>query len=550
MRRAVSFLTPFGGPADPAPSALAWFPAVGALIGLAVGGIWWAARRGWAPPAAAAIAVIADAALTGMLHLDGLADAADGLLPPLSRARRLEVMADPRLGAFGAAGLAIVLLARFGAFASMLPSPLAVAGLWSGSRTAMAVTARAVPYARPAGLASAFLPAPAADGTRPGAAARLAGPAVLGLAGGLLALALAFAGRGALGVAAVGAEAVGAAAVVFLAWRRLGGFTGDVLGAAAVVGETVGLLALACDDGADVACRGGARAAARPRFRRTARLAAPGRLVRPGDDVRRTRRLPGLTRGRGPARHPRGTARRGGGCLPGFGRAGHRAGGRRPLPGRVGPHRRSGAGPRRPGSGPGRAARAGGPRPAGMDENEMARAVVESVAENTVDAVVAPAFWAAVGGAPGALGYRAVNTMDAMVGHRSPRYQAYGWASARLDDAAGYLPARLTAALVAGVRPGRAADIWRAVRSQAPAHPSPNAGVAEAAFAAALGLRLGGCNRYGERVEHRPWLGQGRPATRSDIQPAVRLSDDVNWLLTTVLAAAGLAAHRAPHGTR
>ena len=244
MRRAVSFLTPFGGPADPAPSALAWFPAVGALIGLAVGGIWWAARRGWAPPAAAAIAVIADAALTGLLHLDGLADAADGLLPPLSRARRLEVMADPRLGAFGAAGLAIVLLARFGAFASMPPSPLAVAGLWSGSRTAMAVTARAVPYARPGGLASAFLPAPAA-GARPGAAARLTRPALLGLAGGLLALALAFAGVGALGVAAVGAEAVGAAAVVFLAWRRLGGFTGDVLGAAAVVGETAGLLALA-----------------------------------------------------------------------------------------------------------------------------------------------------------------------------------------------------------------------------------------------------------------------------------------------------------------
>ena len=193
--------------------------------------------------------------------------------------------------------------------------------------------------------------------------------------------------------------------------------------------------------------------------------------------------------------------------------------------------------------------------PAGMDENEMARAVVESVAENTVDAVVAPAFWAAIGGAPGALGYRAVNTMDAMVGHRSTRYQAYGWASARLDDAAGYLPARLTAALVAGVRPGHAADIWRAVHDQAPGHPSPNAGIAEAAFAAALGLRLGGCNRYGERVEHRPWLGQGRPAARSDIQPAVRLSDDVNWLLTAVLAAAGLAARRgrrptAPHAAR
>lgn len=244
MRRAVSFLTPFGGAADPAPSALAWFPVVGAIIGLGVGGVWWAAWRAWAPPAAAAIAVIADAALTGMLHLDGFADAADGLLPPLSRARRLEVMADPRLGAFGVAGLAIVLLARFGALASMPPSPLAVAGLWSGSRTAMAVTARAVPYARPGGLASAFLPAPTA-GPRPGTAAHLAGPAVLGLAGGLLALALAFAGRGALGVAAVGAEAAAAAAVVLLARRRLGGFTGDVLGAAAVAGETIGLLTLA-----------------------------------------------------------------------------------------------------------------------------------------------------------------------------------------------------------------------------------------------------------------------------------------------------------------
>jgi adenosylcobinamide-GDP ribazoletransferase len=234
MRRALSFLTPFGGAAEPAPSALAWFPAVGALIGLGVGAVWWAARQAWPSPAAAAIALIADAALTGMLHLDGLADAADGLLPPLPRARRLEVMADPRLGAFGAAGLATVLLARFGALASMMPSALAMAGLWSGSRTAMAVTARAVPYARPGGLASAFR-----------GPAILASPVFLGLAGGLLAAGLAFAGRGAHGLAAVGAEAAGAGAVVLLAWRRLGGFTGDVLGAAAVVGETAGLLTLA-----------------------------------------------------------------------------------------------------------------------------------------------------------------------------------------------------------------------------------------------------------------------------------------------------------------
>jgi adenosylcobinamide-GDP ribazoletransferase len=234
MRRALSFLTPFGGAAEPAPSALAWFPAVGALIGLGVGSVWWAARQAWPSPAAAAIALIADAALTGMLHLDGLADAADGLLPPLPRARRLEVMADPRLGAFGAAGLATVLLARFGALASMMPSALVMAGLWSGSRTAMAVTARAVPYARPGGLASAFR-----------GPAILASPVFLGLAGGLLAAGLAFAGRGAHGLAAVGAEAAGAGAVVLLAWRRLGGFTGDVLGAAAVVGETAGLLTLA-----------------------------------------------------------------------------------------------------------------------------------------------------------------------------------------------------------------------------------------------------------------------------------------------------------------
>jgi len=184
--------------------------------------------------------------------------------------------------------------------------------------------------------------------------------------------------------------------------------------------------------------------------------------------------------------------------------------------------------------------------PAGLDEGEIARAVVESVAENTVDALVAPAFWAATCGGPGVLGYRAVNTLDAMVGHRSARYRAYGWASARLDDAAGYLPARLTAALVAGVRPARAGDIWRAVLGQAPAHPSPNAGVAEAAFAAALGLRLGGCNRYGDRIEHRPWLGNGRPAARSDIQRVVRLSSDVSWLLSAVLAVAGLAGRGRP----
>jgi adenosylcobinamide-phosphate synthase len=178
--------------------------------------------------------------------------------------------------------------------------------------------------------------------------------------------------------------------------------------------------------------------------------------------------------------------------------------------------------------------------PAGLGIAEIARAVVESVAENTVDAVVAPAFWAACCGAPGALGYRAVNTLDAMVGHRSARYLRYGWASARLDDVAGYLPARLTAALAAAARPHRTTEIWRAVRTQAPGHPSPNAGVAEAAFAAALGLRLGGRISYDGRAEVRPALGDGRAAGAADIPRAVRLSRDVSLLLAGLLAAAAL----------
>jgi adenosylcobinamide-phosphate synthase len=180
--------------------------------------------------------------------------------------------------------------------------------------------------------------------------------------------------------------------------------------------------------------------------------------------------------------------------------------------------------------------------PATMDEKDVCRAAVESVAENTVDAVVAPAMWAALTGAAGALAYRAVNTMDSMVGHRSPRYARYGWAAARLDDLAGLAPARATALLVAAVRPASAGAVWHVVRRDAPAHPSPNAGVAEAAFAAALGLRLGGENRYGERVELRPPLGDGRPPERADISAAVRLSRDVTYALAATLGAAGLVA--------
>ena len=181
--------------------------------------------------------------------------------------------------------------------------------------------------------------------------------------------------------------------------------------------------------------------------------------------------------------------------------------------------------------------------PSGLDEKEIARAVVESVAENTVDAVVAPMLWATVAGAPGVLAHRAVNTMDAMVGHRSARYERFGWAAARLDDAAAWVPARATALLVAAVRPASAGAVVHAVRHDAPAHPSPNSGVAEAAFAAALGLRLGGESRYGERVEVRPTLGGGRPAEAADVARAVRLSRDVGVALAAVLAT-GELRHR------
>jgi adenosylcobinamide-phosphate synthase len=183
--------------------------------------------------------------------------------------------------------------------------------------------------------------------------------------------------------------------------------------------------------------------------------------------------------------------------------------------------------------------------PSGLDADAIARAVVESVAENTVDAVVAPVFWAVTAGAPGALAHRAVNTMDAMIGYRNDRYRQYGWAAARLDDAAAWLPARLTALLVATVRPTSARHVYAAVRRDAPAHPSPNSGVAEAAFAAALGVRLGGPSRYGNRTEQRPQLGTGRPPTPADIGRACRLSLDV-----TVALAVSLAAVPARRGTR
>ncbi|MGW7360954.1 cobalamin biosynthesis protein [Streptomyces sp. NPDC054802] len=180
--------------------------------------------------------------------------------------------------------------------------------------------------------------------------------------------------------------------------------------------------------------------------------------------------------------------------------------------------------------------------PQALDEQQIARAVVESVAENTSDAVVGALVWGAVAGVPGLVGFRAVNTLDAMVGHRSPRYRRYGWASARLDDVAGWPGARLTAVLAALCGPDRRGAV-RAWRADAAKHPSPNAGPVEASFAGALGVRLGGTLSYGGRVEHRPVLcGEGRAVEFGDIGRAVRLSRRVGLLALAVCAGARLGA--------
>lgn len=179
-----------------------------------------------------------------------------------------------------------------------------------------------------------------------------------------------------------------------------------------------------------------------------------------------------------------------------------------------------------------------------LDESEVSRATVESVAENTSDAVVAPLVWGAVLGVPGLIGYRAVNTLDAMVGHRSERYGRFGWASARLDDLLNLPGARLSGLLAAALAPlvgGRPADAVRAWARDARRHPSPNAGVVEAAFAGALGVRLGGRNHYAYGVEDRVLLGDGPPPTGGDIARAIRLADAVAAGAVVVAALASAA---------
>lgn len=180
-----------------------------------------------------------------------------------------------------------------------------------------------------------------------------------------------------------------------------------------------------------------------------------------------------------------------------------------------------------------------------LTPEEVARATVESLAENASDAVVAPLLWGAFAGLPGLLGYRAANTLDAMIGHRTPRYLRFGWAAARLDDLANWVPARVAALAAAAWAPvigGTAGKAIGVVRRDAGQHPSPNAGVVEAAFAGALDVCLGGRNVYHGTIEDRGTLGDGRAVQVADIARASRLVNAVS--LSAVIIAVLLRGWR------
>ena len=178
-----------------------------------------------------------------------------------------------------------------------------------------------------------------------------------------------------------------------------------------------------------------------------------------------------------------------------------------------------------------------------LDEHGIARAAIESGAENYSDGVVAPAFWYLLLGLPGLLAYKAINTMDSMIGHRSPRHHAFGRAAARIDDAVNWVPARIAGGLIAlaalflpGAAPGRA---WRTMLRDAPRHSSPNAGWPEAAMAGALGLALLGPRRYeGEAAADEAWLGDGgADATAEDVRRTVQVFAAACVLVAVLTAA-------------
>jgi adenosylcobinamide-GDP ribazoletransferase len=245
MRGAVAFLTPLGKARVPQPSSLVWFPLVGGAIGAMLGLLWWGLAKAWPPGVVAALVVAADLGLTGMLHVDGLVDSADGLLPPhLAQDRRLAIMKESTSGAFGIASAVGVLLLRWVGLVAIKPSIVLLVGIWAGSRTIMAVVATSVPYARPeGGLASAFIEPDPGTGQRNRRSNRAKrNRRVVGVLGAMVAVGSCLAWRPIGGSVTVVVEVVAATLVVWFARRRIGGFTGDVLGAAGIVAETLALV--------------------------------------------------------------------------------------------------------------------------------------------------------------------------------------------------------------------------------------------------------------------------------------------------------------------
>lgn len=174
--------------------------------------------------------------------------------------------------------------------------------------------------------------------------------------------------------------------------------------------------------------------------------------------------------------------------------------------------------------------------PAALDEAGIARAAIESLAENASDGIVAPVFWGALFGLPGILGYKAINTLDSMIGHRSERHEAFGWAAARIDDVANFIPARLTGFLFVLLAPRRS-EALSCMTRDARRHRSPNAGWPEAAMAGALGVRLSGPRIYHGSATDEPWLnGAARDPLAADIAEGLAVYRRAMLLLTGLLA--------------
>ncbi|MFV1989251.1 MAG: adenosylcobinamide-GDP ribazoletransferase [Acidimicrobiales bacterium] len=227
MRAAVGFLTIFGSSALPSPRTMRWFGVVGAFIGAFLGAVWVAAGELFAPLVAAGLVVLADLVVTGFLHLDGLADAGDGLIAPMDQQKRLAVMRTPDVGAFGVGVVVVVLGLRWAALASTEASWWFLAVVWALSRIFVAAVPAIVPYARDEGLASTFI----GDNIVKWVPLAVLPSAAAGYVFG-----------GAAVVAALVGLYVAAWGVVAFARRRLGGFTGDILGATILISETVALV--------------------------------------------------------------------------------------------------------------------------------------------------------------------------------------------------------------------------------------------------------------------------------------------------------------------